>query len=191
MFYVSDNPDTALRETVQCPDTFAIGKFRTRREAKILDLTDGPPIPSLFTSIPETSEYDPRQPAIFLNHFAAELSKPIARDDRSHIEYIPPQIITEYFRIHRFHEGVALDGIRYRSARHADHCSLVLFATQDDLIDKKENQSTDFGTSHDPWIELTGRWQREVTKDEFEQWNREWQQNEQHEREWSQEDQWL
>ena len=33
MFYVSDNPETALRETATSADTFAIGKFRTRREA--------------------------------------------------------------------------------------------------------------------------------------------------------------
>ena len=89
MFYVSDNPETALRETARSPGTFIIGEFRTRREAMILDLADVPPVPSIFESIRDTLEYDPRPSAIFLNYFATELSKPIERDDRVHVEYIP------------------------------------------------------------------------------------------------------
>ena len=171
MFYVSDNPETALRETAKSAGTFAIGKFRTQREAKILDLAEVPPIPSIFESIPDTLEYDPRPPAIFLNYFATELSKPIARDERVHVEYIPTQIITEYFRTEFMHEGGTLDGIRYRSARHTNHCSLVLFATQDDLMGVIRNEAAAFGPAHDPWIELTGRDQWDVTADDLVQWD--------------------
>ena len=170
LFYASENPETALRETVKCPDTFAIGIFKTHREAIILDLADVPAIPSLFEARPDTLEFNPRPPAIFLNHFAAELSKPIARDNRLHIDYIPTQIITEYFRTQPV-EGVALDGIRYRSARDAGSCSLVLFATQDNLIGTNENRSGALDANRDRWIELIGRSQRIVTKNELEQWD--------------------
>lgn len=133
MLYASDNPETAVRETAKAPGAFAIGTFKTLRDATILDLASVPPIPSIFTQVPDTLEYDPRPPAIFLNYFAYELSKPIARDDRIHVEYIPSQVVTEYFRTEFLHEGRRIDGMRYRSARHAGHSSLVIFATQDDI----------------------------------------------------------
>jgi HEPN/RES N-terminal domain 1/RES domain len=174
MFYVSDNSETALRETAKSPGTFVVGKFKTRRDAKILDLAGVPPVPSIFESIPDSLEYDPRPPAIFLNYFAAELSKPIARDDRVHVEYIPTQVITEYFQTEFLHDGARIDGIRYRSARHSDHYSLVVFATQDDLVGGRHTtDSAGFPPTSDPWIELTNRQQRDVTAEDLELWDRE------------------
>ena len=123
MFYGSDEPETALREVARTPecdaDRYAVGKFRTLRETRILDLTDIPRIPSIFEPIRDTLEYDPRPPLIFLNYFAAELSMPIAGDRSVHVEYVPPQVVTEFVRTEFRHEGLPLDGIRYRSARHA------------------------------------------------------------------------
>jgi hypothetical protein len=174
MFYVSDNPETALREIAKCPGDFVIGEFKTRRHAKILDLADVPPVPSIFESIPDSLEYDPRPPAIFLNYFATELSKPIARDDHVHVEYIPTQIITEYFRTEFLHDGAGIDGIRYRSARHSGHCSLVVFATQDDLVGgQRAADSLGFTARLGPWIELANHQQRRVTAEDLEQWDRE------------------
>jgi HEPN/RES N-terminal domain 1/RES domain len=173
MFYVSDNAETALRETAKSPATFAIGHFRTLRVARILDLAGVPPVPSIFESIPDSLEYDPRPPAIFLNYFASELSKPIARDDRVHVEYIPTQVITEYFRTEFLHEGEKIDGIRYCSARHTDHRSLVLFATQDDLVDGNRGATTEFSSTSPPWIELVNNEQRHVLADDLDAWNRE------------------
>lgn len=174
MFYVSDNAETALRETAKSPGTFVTGEFRTLREAKILDLASVPPIPSIFESISDSLEYGPRSPAIFLNYFATELSKPIARDDRLHVEYIPTQVITEYFRTEFLHDGGKIDGIRYRSARHSDHCSLVMFATQDDLVGGSRTTGTaGFYSTSDAWIELTNPQQWDVTADDLAQWNRE------------------
>lgn len=174
MFYVSDNAETALREIAKCPGTFAIGEFRMRREAMILDLANVPRVPSIFESIPDTLEYDPRPPAIFLNYFATELSKPIERDDRVHVEYIPTQVITEYFRTEFLHDGRRIDGIRYRSARHLDHCSLVLFATQDEMVGgSRTTGRAGFSPTSNPWIEMTNRQERDVTADDLELWNRE------------------
>jgi len=172
MFYVSDNPETALRETAQYPCIIAIGGFITKREAMILDLADIPPIPSIFEIISDSLEYDPRPLSIFLNYFSTELSKPIARDDRVHVEYIPTQIITEYFRTEFTYNGKTLDGIRYRSARHESHCSLVLFATRADLIGV-ENHTIGSNTACDPWIKLCNREEQSVTQELLAQWDRE------------------
>jgi hypothetical protein len=158
MFYVSDNPETALRERAKDPakdpGVYVIAEFKTLRAATILDLAAIPAVPSIFASIPDSLEYDPRAPAMFLNYFAAEVSKPIAGDDRIHVEYIPTQVITEYFRTEFLHGGQRIDGIRYRSARHADHCSLVLFATQDDLVGGKISGTAGLHPASVPWIEL-------------------------------------
>ncbi|NJO31950.1 MAG: RES family NAD+ phosphorylase [Rhodospirillales bacterium] len=177
MFYVSDSPETALREIAKDPakdvGDYAIGELRTRREMKILDLAEVPPIPSIFAPVSDTLEYDPRPPTIFLNYFATELSQPIARDRSIHVEYIPTQVITEYFRTEFLHNGQKIDGIRYSSARHSDHSSLVLFATQDDLVGGNPSASGSYVGTPDRWIELTRYEQRHVTAEALEQWERE------------------
>ena len=38
MFYVSDDPETGLRETCTAPGTFVVGEFEILPEVKILDL---------------------------------------------------------------------------------------------------------------------------------------------------------
>jgi hypothetical protein len=174
MFYVSDNPETALREIAERPGTFGIGQFKTLRDMKILDLPAVPTVPSIFEGIPDSLEYDPRPPSIFLRYFATELSKPIVRDDRVHIEYIPTQVITEYFRTELLHQGQKIDGIRYCSARHLNHCSLVMFVNQNNLLGGRENACTiDISPATSRWIEMTGRLQRDVTVDDLEIWKRE------------------
>ena len=102
MFYGSDEPETALREVAKNPeceaDRYVIGEFRTLRETRILDLTGIRGIPSIFEAVQDTLEYDPRPPLDFRNYFAAELSTPIAGDRSVHVEYVPPQVVTEFVR---------------------------------------------------------------------------------------------
>ena len=137
MFYASDDSATALREVARNPkkDTgrYAIGTFRTLRDVAILDLSAIPRIPSIFEPVQDSLEYHPRPPLIFLNYFAAELSMPVAGDEGAHVEYVPAQVVTEYFRTEFDHDGEPLAGIRYRSARREGGSSLVLFASQDNL----------------------------------------------------------
>ena len=90
MLYASDDPETGLRETSTGPGAFVVGEFEIQREIKILDLASFPPVPSIFQE-----EYDPRRPPlVFLRKFADDISKPIARDDRIHVEYVPTQVVT-------------------------------------------------------------------------------------------------
>ena len=177
MLYVSDEPETALREVARAPeceaDRYAVGEFRTLRESRILDLTSIPRIPSIFEPVADTLEYAPRPPLIFLNYFAAELSMPIAGDRRVHVEYVPPQVVTEFVRTEFRHAGLPLDGIRYRSARHEGGTSMVLFASQDNLVEPKAAGARPVFTDTNRWIELVGRDEREVTSAEAQTWDRE------------------
>ena len=174
MFYAGDEVETALREVAKNPaedmGRYAIGKFRTLREAKILDLTSIPPVPSIFEPVPDSLEYNPRPPLIFLNYFVAALSKPIARDDSVYVEYIPSQVVTEYFRTGFVHEGAPLAGIRYRSARHPGGRSLVMFASQDNLVGVDDPEGSPF-LMRDRWIEFVDRDEREVTVDDLKRWD--------------------
>ena len=177
MFYGSDEPETALREVAKAPECeaecYVVGEFRTLREMRILDLTGIPLIPSVFEPIADTLEYDPRPPLIFLNYFAAELSMPIAGDRCVHVEYVPPQVVTEFVRTEFRHEGMPLDGIRYRSARHEGGGSLVLFASQDNLAVPKDAGMRSVFTGTERWIELVGWEEREVSEADAEAWDRE------------------
>src|SRR6185437_6461579 len=104
------------------------------RDALILDLTHLPPVPSVFAELADSLEYDPRPRLRFLHSISHEISRPVARDDRVHIEYVPTQVVTEYVRTAVTINGRSVDGIRYRSSRRRAQTALVLFADQDNLI---------------------------------------------------------
>ena len=177
MFYASDDEETAVREVAKDPEShsgrYAIGRFRTLREVRILDLTAIPEIPSIFEPVLDSLEYDPRPPLIFLNYFADELSKPIAGDSSAHIEYIPSQVVTEYFRTAFVHHGAPVAGIRYQSARLQNGSSVALFASQDNLEAVDDVIPHVSVRDRDPWIELVSREDREVTMQDLKRWEHE------------------
>lgn len=134
MFYGAFDSNTALLEVIDHKQftppwkIATIATFKTKKPLRLLDLSNLPPVPSLF---------DQRMnylisTIIFLHEFARELSKPIKKDGTEHIEYVPAQVFTEYIRhLFRDRAGNPLDGIKYASAK-ADHKSCcVLFITSE------------------------------------------------------------
>ena len=148
MMYGAEAPFTAVLESrYPC---ITVGQFKFEREVRILDLADLPEIPGIFSGIERRKLLG----LAFMHAFAKDIAHPVVQDDRIHIEYIPSQVITEYIRDSNFDCG-AVDGIRYPSDLHADGRNLVLFATQDDLI---EPDGTPVSQRDDPlvvpWIRL-------------------------------------
>lgn len=170
MMYVSDQTETALRETASGPATFAVGDFETRRTATILDLCHLPPSPSLFQEIQDTLEYNPRPVLSFLRHVVKNISQPIARDDRVHVSYVPTQVVTEFVRAYQGLDQ-PIDGIRYPSAAHPGGTSYVLFATQDNLLPAPEPEEPYLSNNDDRWLELMGRSEYQVSPSEFAAWH--------------------
>lgn len=170
MFYACDNPETTLRETAKKTGQFVIGEFETRRPAMILDLTEIPPMPSLFAVISDSSDFRPRVVLSFLNHVADEMSKPVQRDDRVHIEYIPPQVVTEFVRSKLTREGAHVDGIKYRSAVHPEYASYVIFANQDNLLSTEEGP---LRHDTDRWLELISTTEKDVLQEDIDRWEKE------------------
>jgi HEPN/RES N-terminal domain 1/RES domain len=159
MTYAADDAETAVAETADKPGAFAIGTFVTERDALILDLTRLPFPPSVFTELPDTLEHDPRLQLNFLHSISRDISKPIARDNCVHIEYVPTQIVTEYVRTIVRVGGRRVDGIRYHSSRKNAGTALVLFADQRHLILNKSERPTFYKTN--------GRWLRLIKVNEM------------------------
>lgn len=127
MFYGAFNIETARVETLDLAahvnQTLSIGVFRPMRDLKVLDLANLPDIPSVF----DPDAHPLVHPLRFLHAFADDLVQPIARDGREHIEYVPTQIVTEFFR-RGFcdSDDHPLDGLIYKSSRNGEP-ACVLF----------------------------------------------------------------
>jgi len=127
MFYGALDLQTAVVETFELDrgeKVATVGTFRLERDLRLLDLTHLPPIPGVF----DQENRHLRRPLQFLHEFVGELARPIDRDGREHVEYVPTQVVTEFIR-HRHHDsdGTAIDGILYRSSRARGDLSFVLF----------------------------------------------------------------
>lgn len=100
--------------------------WRLLRDVKVLDLTQLPDLPSIFD--PENNWK--RTPVKFMRDFLADFQKPVVKDGREHIDYVPTQVVTEYFRhVYRTEEDKQLAGIIFPSAAKAEGQSCVFFCT--------------------------------------------------------------
>ena len=162
MFYASGDPDTALKEiATKGPGAYAVGCFETRRKCLLLDLASTPEVPSIFDAwcISDSVEYSPRAVLTFLKRVEAEMSRPIAHDDRIHLEYVPTQVVTEFIRV-RSLRGRSIEGIRYRSAARDGGISCVVFATKEHI---QEGGMEPTRPGQEAWIKLMCTSERELT----------------------------
>lgn len=130
MFYGAFERDTAELETkdialITAKPILTFGIFITKKELQVIDLTNLPPLPSIFDS--KNRKYFNK--ILFLKSFVADLSQNIVRDEKIHIEYVPTQIVTEYFR-YVFPEisKIKIDGIIYPSSKgKLGNCCVLFF----------------------------------------------------------------
>lgn len=144
MFYGAYDVATAKAETLDpvahAGKILSIGTFRPVRDLHVLDIADLPDIPSVFDS----ERHYLIHPLRFLHEFAEDIAKPIAHDGREHIEYVPTQIVTEFFRrVFQPTDNGRLDGLIYRSSRQPGQKALVLFC--------ENEQCVDLGAEGPPW----------------------------------------
>jgi len=138
MFYGSLEKKTTLEE-IRDPnknETVIVSTaiFSTLEDIKVLDLTDVPSTPSIF----DENMRHFRLPLSFLNSFLADFMKPITKDGREHIEYVPTQVVTEYFRhIFKDIEKTQIQGILYPSSRLKKGKACVLFFDQNNCTESQ------------------------------------------------------
>ena len=169
MTYAAEDKDTALAETADEPGRFAVGEFTNDRELLILDLTRLHEVPSVFAELPDSLEYDPRPQLNFLHSISREISRPIARDDRVHVEYVPTQVVTEYVRTVVRIDRRKIDGIRYSSSRRHAATALVLFADQSNLVLEKAERP-DYYNTDERWLRLVKAKAVDVAEKDIARW---------------------
>lgn len=137
MIYAALDEDTAIAETRvrrrRKPMEASVGVFELTKDVKLLDLVHLPQIPSIFAG--EEDRW--RRPGlIFLHGFREDFTKPVIKDGREHVEYVPPQVVTEYLR-YRFRDaaGLPVSGVLYPSARRRRGVGCVLFVSYEDCAD--------------------------------------------------------
>lgn len=124
MMYLSDTQSCAVKElgTVEKGHKVHTGTFKTTRPLRILDYSKLPPAPGYFSGAGRKKILLHR----FLRHFVKEITRPVARDDRIHLDYLSSQVATEFLRDYDFLDGI-IHGIRYPSTVAKKGTNLVLF----------------------------------------------------------------
>ena len=121
MFYATPDRETAIEECSGSDANVVIGKFKTKKSLRIVDLTNLPKLSFWMEN------YDANH---FLYLFHAELVKSLAPDDTNAISYVPSQVFTEWLRyMFKDEKGNPIDGMVYKSAKTNGH-NIVLFYDQ-------------------------------------------------------------
>lgn len=135
MFYCSFDVETAKLETIERNNDkthISIGTFCGKRELNIID----------FSRLFEVSIFDKEKQEFFyisqfLKSFIKDLSKDIKKDGKEHIEYVPTQIVTEFFRyVYSEKNKISIDGIVYPSSKNMGKNACVLFFDSDECMEE-------------------------------------------------------
>lgn len=127
--YLAYDEKTALAETrSKKGDQVTVSQWSPARDLHVIDLSCFPRCPSVFSD--KRREHDLVQ---FLYKFTDEISKPVAHDGSEHIEYVPTQVVSEYFaQAFKHAKNKRVDGLIYPSAVAQGGRNLVLFPQYDD-----------------------------------------------------------
>lgn len=139
MFYGSFEPNTAFKEIVNIYGNkrgkiVSIATFNTLKKLRVLDLCNIPEVPSLF----DPGMRHLRSSILFMRQFRNEFSKSIKKNKLENIEYVPTQVFTEYIRYkYKDVKRKQIEGILYPSSRNPGGISCVLFASNEQCVDKR------------------------------------------------------
>ncbi|WP_186322099.1 RES domain-containing protein [Curtobacterium pusillum] len=127
MFYGAEDEATALNEVgaFSIAQHAVVGAFYPTRPLRMLDLRTA----SIFASPFDEQHLELRILLLFLEEFQQAISRPIVPDGRQHIDYVPTQVVAEFFRRA---VNPPLDGIVFASA-HTGNSNCVIFATDQNV----------------------------------------------------------
>lgn len=132
ILYGAFDETTALAEVMTRTGQASLGVFSPLRPLKVLDLRADRPVPA--PTIFENASALARGLPGFVEAFRDEIARPVTRDGREHIDYVPSQIVTEYIRrVYRTAAGDRLDGVLYPSTKNPAGVCVALFATRADI----------------------------------------------------------
>ena len=133
-FYGASTALGAQREVASYADPThvgTIGQFELLRNITVVDLTNAPRVPSLFDV-----EDRHRRPAIrFMHDFIEDVRRVADPTDRLDLDYIPTQIISEFFRYELDDPTGPVLGVLWRSSKDAEVTCCVIFASNSEMTD--------------------------------------------------------
>ena len=135
LFYGALESQTARAETFlgNSKRDGTVSTWTSKRELVVVDFTHQPEPPSFY----DTERADERDECLFLASFVSDLIKPVAPDRREHTDYVPTQIVTEYFRhLFRTSNGKSIDGMLYPSSVQKGGTCVSLFFGYESLDPK-------------------------------------------------------
>lgn len=125
--YTAFDMATALREAGVSSQTVGdvfVASFEVVQPLLVVDLTRLPKTPSVF----DVARKREREEALFAHGFVNAISKPVTKNGREHIEYVPSQVVCEYLaQVLRPREGVRLGGLVFPSSVQKNGNNLVVF----------------------------------------------------------------
>ncbi len=132
-FYIASDPETAEKEIISWAKWWCVAEFESLQPLRIVDFSTEVASPSIF----EPALYERRHHIGFLKSFASEITKPTEKDGREHIDYVPTQIISEYFR-YRFKDisGNGVHGIAYPSVKNHGGKNFAIFEAKNEALEK-------------------------------------------------------
>lgn len=138
--YTAFEPATAIGEIAfplpGLPIDVVLATFEANRELLVLDLSLVEPPRSVFDcgSPPVDDRLE------FLARFARDLALPVVKDGSEHIDYIPSQVVSEYFAqvfLPNGPDSAPLDGLVHRSSVCPGGRNLVLFPSRRQFTSNK------------------------------------------------------
>lgn len=128
-FYLAQELETAFAEVLAGPPCEAAhAEFAVIQELNVLNLCEIPQLPSIF----DADRRDVREGILFIEQFVASISAPVKKDGSEHVEYVPSQVVSEYFaKIFRDAQGNGIHGIVFPSAVKPGGRNVVLFPRPD------------------------------------------------------------
>jgi hypothetical protein len=146
MFYGAYDIGTAIKETYdpskdqEQKQVATVAKFKLLKDIALVDFSKIPAIPGFFEQV----DYSHHE-IIFLDDFITDISKPIKKDDREHIEYVPTQVVTEHIRyVHKDENSGDIYGLIYPSSKNNGKNSVVIFCENEHFAEKGEANGDSF-----------------------------------------------
>ena len=136
IFYGANDEKTALTEINDSRYKYAtVATFTNLNEMTVLNLTELENV--TYASLFDKENRIYRESIVFLRELNKNLTRPI--ETLESIEYIPAQIVAEYFRFLYTYEGQPIDGILYRSSKVKNGVCYALFYDQEQCLEKEDS----------------------------------------------------
>jgi len=134
IFYGALDAETAIKEIYNYSkktDRISVGKFLPSRKIRLINFEKMPESISIF----DEDNHQYFNFLGFMEEFVKEISQPIKKDGGEHLEYVPTQVIAEYFRYIFKYNAEKVDGIIYKSSTNLNSNCCAIFCKNEECED--------------------------------------------------------